>query len=147
MPDPTTANPFDTQPTSPDGPEVNRLTTPDGEIIELPANIHKDNAGQIAAQAIEVYIKARNRKKATTRGWKSIMSTARDVITHCFGILDTDRLQSDAGYAYVQADGESISYDSDALDRLCLENPAMREILWPHRTVRQRRGGVRVRAT
>lgn len=107
--------------------------------------IHDGNASQAAARAIEVYKMARSRAKKAQAPWKELQNKAREVIERTLEILDTDKIESDAGVAYIQADSRKPYYDAEALDELCLNNPQIRDILWPYREIRTRRGGPRVR--
>lgn len=123
---------------------LHRITTPDGEIIDL-EDVHSGNAGHVAANAIEIYKMAKEREKATSLPWKELQDKAKDIIQRAFQELGIDSLESDAGKAYIQPTYSQIKYDTRALDALCASTPQLKEMLWPHRQESERGGWIVVR--
>lgn len=98
-----------------------------------------------AASAIELYKHLKHPLDLITGDIQESMSQAKTILTDIMEETHTRNIQAPAGIAYIPAPGESISYDTKALDMLCASDPAIAEKIRPFRQVRPRPGALTIR--
>lgn len=98
-----------------------------------------------AAQAIELYKHLKTPLDIITSDIQESMSQVKTIIADIMEETNTRNIQAPAGIAYIPAPGESISYDTKALDLLCASDPALAEKIRPFRQVRPRPGALTIR--
>ncbi len=98
-----------------------------------------------AEAAISAYKAAKAGEAEAVQPWQDLQRQAKAVIADLFAEWGLTGITTPVGKAYLPADGVSVSYDAQALDRLCVADPALRDLLWPYRTEKARPGALTIR--
>lgn len=98
-----------------------------------------------AEVAIAVYKAAKTGEAEAALPWQDLQRKAKTVAANILNEWHLTGITTPAGKVYLPADGVSVSYDAQALDRLCVADPALRDLLWPHRTEKARPGALTIR--
>lgn len=75
-----------------------------------------------------------------------IRATAKQVISDVLAEVGTDKLETDAGLAYITKPSVRVSYDTKGLDRLASERPDLGGVLALYRNEKEIVGTLTVRA-
>jgi hypothetical protein len=75
-----------------------------------------------------------------------IRATAKQVIGDVLAEIGTDKMETDAGQAYITRPSIRVSYDTKGLDRLASERPDLAGVLTLYRQEREVAGSLTIRA-
>ena len=75
-----------------------------------------------------------------------IRATAKQVIGDVLAEIGTDKMETDAGQAYITRPSIRVSYDTKGLDRLASERPDLAGMLSLYRQEREVAGSLTIRA-
>lgn len=75
-----------------------------------------------------------------------IRATAKQLVADVLAEIGTDRLETDAGQAYITRPSVRVSYDTKGLDKLSAERPDLAGVLALYRQEREVAGTLTIRA-
>lgn len=104
--------------------------------------IDQDSPIHQVEQAITVYLEAGEIIKAC----EQIKAEAKAVMGENMIVLESDRVDTNAGIVLVSKPGFRVSYDRQKLDDLCAANQFFHDTLMPYRSVKEVPGTLVVRA-
>lgn len=106
---------------------------------------YMDRRGLTPAEAAEEAVSIYLALGAEIKAIEQAQATAKQVVSDLMVELGNDRIETRAGSAMVTKPSVSVTYNTKALDALRASDDALRRILDPHRTEKERPGTLTIR--